>query len=60
MEPEITPKSTKNEILDAYHAVLKKMEEQKQASRREEKAHVIEFARVAVSGIGNLRISIEG
>ena len=40
MEPEITPKSTKNEILDAYHAVLKKMEEQKQASRREEKTRV--------------------
>ena len=40
MEPEITPKSTKNEILDAYHAVLKKMEEQKQTSRREEKTRV--------------------
>ena len=40
MEPEITAKSTKNEILEAYHAVLKKMEEQKQASRREEKARV--------------------
>ena len=37
MEPEITAKSTKNEILEAYHAVLKQMEEQKQASRREEK-----------------------
>jgi len=37
MDPEITAKSTKNEILEAYHAVLKKMEEQKQASRREEK-----------------------
>ena len=40
MEPEITLKSTKNEILDAYHAVLKKMEEQKQTSRREEKVRV--------------------
>ncbi len=38
MEPEITAKSTKNEILEAYHAALKKMEEQKQANRREEKA----------------------
>jgi hypothetical protein len=39
MESEITAKSTKNEILEAYYAALKKIEEQKQVSRREEKAH---------------------
>jgi hypothetical protein len=57
MEPEITPKSTKNEILDAYHAVLKKMEEQKQASRREEKTRV-EKREIVAEAHGNTMESI--
>jgi hypothetical protein len=56
MESEITTKSTKNEILEAYHAALKKLEEQKQASRREEKARV-EKKEIVAEAHGN---TIEG
>jgi len=52
MEPEITAKSTKNEILEAYRAALKQMEEQKQANRREEKARV-EKKEVVAEAHGN-------
>jgi hypothetical protein len=37
MEPEITAKSTKNEILEAYYALLKKIKEQKPVDRQAEK-----------------------
>jgi len=68
MEPEITSKSTKNEILEAYHAALKKLEEQKQASRREEKVRVEKKEIVAeahgntmegiVKGLAELKLGI--
>ncbi len=38
MEPEISAKSTKNEILAAYQAALKQLAELERESRQEEKA----------------------
>jgi hypothetical protein len=40
MEPEITVKSTKNEILEAYNALLKRIKEQKPVDRQAEKEKV--------------------
>jgi hypothetical protein len=68
MEPEITAKSTKNEILDAYNALLKKVKEQKPVDRqadkeKAEKKEIVETAAQSsvesiVKGLADLKLAI--
>lgn len=68
MEPEITAKSTKNEILAAYQAALKQLAEAKRENRQEEKTRreqkaVVETATATtvegiVKGLAELKLGI--
>ncbi len=68
MEPEVTPKSTKTEILDAYNALLKKIKEQKPVDRQveKEKAEKVQIVETAaqnseekiVKGLADLKLGI--
>ena len=57
MDPKITAKSTRNEILEAYHAVLKKLEEQKQVKPQEEKTRA-EQKQIVTEAHGNTMESV--
>ncbi len=67
-EPEITARSTKNEILAAYQAALRQLAEARRENRREEKAQreekaVVETASATtvegvVKGLADLKLSI--
>lgn len=68
MEPEVTLKSTKTEILDAYNALLKKTKEQKPVDRQieKEKAEKVQIVETAaqnseekiVKGLADLKLGI--
>ena len=68
MEPEISAKNTKNEILDAYNALLKKIKEQKPVDRqvekeKVEKKEIVETAarnsvETIVKGLADLKLAI--
>lgn len=68
MEAEISAKSTKNEILDAYNALLKRVQEQKPVDRQAEKERVEKRAIVEtavqqsdekiVKGLADLKLAI--
>lgn len=68
MEPEITARSTKNEILEAYNALLKRIKEQKPVDRqaekeKTEKKEIVETAaqnsvEKIVKGLADLKLGI--
>ncbi len=68
MEPEVSSRSTKTEILDAYNALLKKLKEQKPVDRQveKEKAEKVQIVETAaqnseekiVKGLADLKLGI--
>ena len=60
MEPEITVKSTKNEILEAYNVLLKRVQEQKPVNRQAEKEKVEKQEIVAAAGQNSVEKIVKG
>jgi hypothetical protein len=60
MEPEITAKSTKNDILEAYNALLKRLQEQKPVDRQAEKEKVEKKAIVETAAQNSVEKIVKG
>jgi hypothetical protein len=60
MEPEITAKSTKNEILEAYNALLQRLQEQKPVDRQAEKEKVEKKAIVEAAAQNSVEKIVKG
>src|SRR5262245_37569765 len=60
MEPEITAKSTKNEILEAYNDLLKRLQEQKPVNRQAEKEKAEKKEVVEAAGQNSVEKIVKG